>query len=64
MSEAGKRPGRPQGTSLRQKPALVGVSSPPMVPPQNGGTGRNMLRPYGLARTYPQSGGGRGAVGR
>ena len=25
---------------------------PPMVPPQRG-DGRNMLRPYGLTRTYP-----------
>ncbi len=34
---------------------------PPMVPPLRRGDGRNMLRPYGLAHTSPQSG-GRGAA--
>ena len=26
---------------------------PPYGPPRSGGDGRNMLRPYGLADTYP-----------
>ena len=42
------------GGQLRtEKPPVVRVSSPPMVPPLRRGDGRNMLRLYGLARTYP-----------
>ena len=56
MREAGEtdtrhswRSGR---TGLQHKRQCRGTS-PPMVPPLRRGDGRNMLRPYGLTRTYP-----------
>ena len=40
------------GQFRTEKPPVVRVSGPPMVP-RTAGDGRNMLRPYGLTRTYP-----------
>ena len=56
MDRMGVCVGAEMGGQLRtEKPPVVRVSGPPMVPPLRRGDGRNILRPYGLTRTYPVS---------